>query len=354
MGKDISDTDVISIKELFLTIKSYLMEIVKKWWVIALIALPMCLYFWKKTTSIPIKYSASLRYVVEGSGGSMGGLGGLLGSFGIGGGSKNGINPFQVLEVTKSRGILDKVLLDTSSYNSELIINNIISEYKLDEKWAENNPERLGYRFTTNDVSQFTDLDNAYYKAVLGKVLGSAKNRSEALLIPSQHDEFGIYKIFSSTVNENLSIDIAKKTYENVKEFYEEGMLENQRNTRDILELKKDSLKAVIDSKAYQLAQVRDRSRGAVSLTLAADESKIQREIAGLSLAYQEVYKSFEVADYTFKNNQPFFATIDVPFKPLTMSAQSLLINLAMALILSGILGSILICGNKLIRDNLS
>ena len=316
MKNSSNSSDTITLKEIVYTTKEFVSEIIRKWWVIAMIAIPLVVYFAYKTNTTPVKYNATLRYVVEGNGGGSGGLGGLLGSFGFGGSSGGSINQWKILEVTKSRAIMDQVLLDTSDYNQKLVINNIIEEYKLDEKWAENMPELLGYRFKTNNIAEFTDIDRSRYKVIIGKMLGSAKNRSEALLVTSLHDEFGIYTLFSTTTNEDLCL-------------------------------------GVINARNLQLANMIDRSRGAVSKSLEARQRDISTEILGLKMAYQEVYKSFELSDYNYKNSQPYFVPIDMPYKPLTPMAQSMIITILKALVLSGIIGVILIVLNKLIKDAL-
>lgn len=351
MEKEVSNKDEISLKDILLVIKSYFFEICRKWWVIALLSIPFAAYFGYKAYSTPVKYSAQLRYVVEGSGDSGGGLGSLLGSFGLGGSTGGVINPHKVLEVTKSITIMDQVLLDTSSYNQELVINNIISEYKLDELWSKNNPELAGFRFEKSDINEFDEFERSRFKSVVGKVLGSARNRSEALLVTSLNDEYGIFSINSTTVNESLSLDLCTKTYDYLKRFFEEGLLENQKITRDILELKRDSLKSVIFAKSNQLARMQDRSRGAVSKIINAEEMQISNEVSGLSVAYQEAYKRFELADYSYRNNKPYFVTIDLPFTPLSRSAQSLIISLIIGVILAVFVGSILIVLRKVIKD---
>lgn len=342
--------DNISLKDIILGFKKYFFEIVRKWWIILLLAIPLALYFGYKAINTSVTYSANNRFVIEGNdGGGLAGLGGLLGSFGIGKPSKT--NPYKILEIALSTTILNEVLLDTITSKNNLLANEIIEKYELDKLWTENNPNFENFRFKTNDRSKWEVLDHKAYKRVIKFAIGTRKDRSNALYRIEINEDSGIYSIKCKTIDPEMSYFFSNTVFEKLKYHFENKTLEAQFQTKELLKDKKDSLNAIIDIRSRELALFEDRNRGLISSTATIKKNKILTEISGLSEAYQEAFKNYELADFSYNDNKPYFMLIDKSLLPLTGIGGSLIRNILIAIILAGFLGVLFIVLRRIYLD---
>jgi hypothetical protein len=333
----IDTEDNITLKDIIHTVKKYIFEVIRLWWVIALIAIPMSMFMAYKAIYKPITYTANNRFIIEGnSSGSLGGLGGILGSF-IGSDKK--INAHQILEVARSSAILDEVLLDTMPGTKKMVANEILEKYELDKIWMEINPKFENFRFKTTDKSKWERLDQKAYKKLINFTIGSRRNRGNAIYRVIVDDDSGIYSISCVTIDHNISYHLSNSIFFNLKYFFEEKVLKTQFQTRELLKTKRDSLKNLIDIKSRELAQFEDSNRNSILSSSSITKGKILNEIGGLSIAYQEIFKNYEIADFSYKDKKPYFMLIDTPMIPLSPVGGVLLLNLIIALILAGIIG---------------
>lgn len=344
--------DEISLKELILKINEYWREIWNNKWLIALFIIPCIAGFIVHAMTKKPVYVATLRFIVEGeSGASFGGLGGLLGQFGFrGGGGKS--NPLQMVEVAKSPDILKDVLfVRVPERNNDFVANIVIQEYELDRKWKKRFPELEGFRFRHGDTDSFDVNETRAFLSVMGKVLGPKKKPQKALNSVSFNEDTGIFTISSKTESEAVSIALCEQTYETLKVFYEEKILANQKQTRDLLKEKVDSLNALLEQKQLALARFQDSSLGLISREVGVRRDILTKEISALSLAMGEAIKSFELADYAYKDRKPLFLAIDRPLPPITPEEASKLIAIIKGLFLGSFLGAGFVLARKIIKD---
>lgn len=343
----------ITLKEVLLTLKEYWFALWRNWLLILLIALPFVAYFYYKAVSTPVTYGAEVRFIIEGqSGNSFGGLGGLLGSFGLRG-NDGKTNPFKILEVAKSNVMVGDLIFSKSEFDSTLIANKIIELYKFDEKWKENHPQLVGLRFSNTDIENLPSKYRSAFLSVVAKTIGTKQSREDALLKISLSEENGIFAINARTEEESLSLDLANQFYEKIKFFFEEQVLVDQKKTRDLLKTKADSINSLMSSKMLEIARFDDRSIGLISKEREYAKTKKMVEIQGLSAAYAEALKTYELADYKYKDQKPLFLTIDKPYAPLLPFAIMPLLNIFIGLILGIMVGVTFVIGRKIVQDAL-
>ena len=338
----------ISVGEIIGRIKVYFFEVLRLWWVVLIFCTIFCAYFVNKHLNTPTKFAAELKFIVEGDGGSSGMIGGLLGQFGIKRSGKN--NPYKILEVARSNRVCKKLLV--SELDNEKIGNKIVEYYKLREHWAEdNNQPMVDYRF--KDTLALGDpIERLVFKAVKGKIWGSSQNPEEALLSISFDEDKGIYLILSRTVDENLSLKLATQLFEEVKQFFENDILENQRKTLNILKSKVDSLQTLRDNKNYDIAVFEDTHRYSIDKVNSSKKLSMLQDLQAINLAYGEIVKNYEMADISLKDNQSLFMTIDYPISPLTPQPSSLVLALILGLFFGGLTSLIIIIVRKTIIDS--
>lgn len=342
--------DEITLKQLVLKVKEYFFEVLKNWWLVALICLPFLVYFLYHHYNFQSRYAATTRYIVEGSSNS-GGISGLLGQFGIRRDSKT--NPYKIMEVGRSANILRKVLFDKTS--GDYIANRILEVYDFDAQWKEGpTPEMAGFRFKNAEVKKSDTTENLVLNMLFGRMVGSEENREEAIVSIDYNEESGVFSQTASTPDQQLSLDIMEQHYNAVKLFFEEEAVFAQASTVKILKQKADSLQYLINAKAYAAAGIQDRSLGLLSATPAVRGERLQREVAALSTALGEVLRSYEIADINLKDIKPTFLQIDSSLPPLNASRSSLLKSLFKACLFGGVLAVIFIIGRSALREALS
>jgi uncharacterized protein involved in exopolysaccharide biosynthesis len=106
--------DEITLKELILKIQEYWQEILKNWKLIFLIIIPFVAFFLIKAFLTPATYSAQLTFMVneDEGGGGFGGVSAILGQFGFGGGGQSSYNLDKILELSRSRKIIQMALFE--------------------------------------------------------------------------------------------------------------------------------------------------------------------------------------------------------------------------------------------------
>jgi len=354
MNKDNSQSswekDEVSLKELILKAKEYWIEVLKNWWLIILFSIPLIAFFVWKTYTTPRKYHAEIRFIVEGEGGGgLSGLGGLLGSFGL---RKPGsTNPFKIIEVAKSKRLISEVLFQKDDRDS-FLINKIIRKYKLDDLWKKRYPEMEGFQFKSSDWKDKDIYERVAFLSTYSRVVGPLKNETPLCSI-GINDEEGIFDINVITEDEDISLALASNLFASVKYFFEEKVLEDQKSTRDLLKEKSDSLKGLVNYKVKSLARFEDQNRGLVKYESKIQKERIALEIQGLSTAYTESIKNYEIADYTYRDTKPFFLIIDNPVQPLPIIREKLISNVIMGAFLGGFLGVVFVFFKKVYRDTM-
>jgi uncharacterized protein involved in exopolysaccharide biosynthesis len=348
MENQINNNDEISLKEIVLKVKEYVQEIKNNWLKIILFTIPFIAYFGYISKTTPAVYFASTKFFLEGDGGNSG-LGGLLGQIGLKTGSgKN--NPYQILEVANSKLLLSEVLFSKMESDNDFVANHIIDVYGLDEKWAENNPDYVDFKFSEIDLEKMTNLERSALLLVNYFVINGNKQYN-ALRSISFDDEKAYYEIYTSTINEELSYVLNNATYQKLKYYFEEKTVKKHKETRDLLKIKVDSLNQLVTNKMYQLGRFGDSFRGLVSLEKETQREILQREITGLSMAQVEAYKTYELADYNYRSQQSQFMLIDKPIRPIMPIGQSLEINLLKGIIISLLLSFSFIILRKIYKD---
>ena len=342
-------SDEMSMKEIILLIQGYWKELWRKWWLIGLITILPLGYFIYKTFTTPPMYDAEIRFIVEGEGGSgLGALGGLLGTFGLK--KPGGTNPYKILEVGISKRVVGEILFKKSR-NNKFLANNILDIYELPERWSEKKPEFKDFQFKHDSIPVYNETERKAFLRVYRKMVASPKNRAEALYTVSLDEEKAIFSIHGHTEDEALSIELVNNGYDHLKVFFEEKILEDQKQTRDLLKEKADSIEYLINSKSRALAIFEDRNRGTILRESEVERDKLLLEIRGLTTAFTEAIKSFEYADYSYRDSKPLFLKIDSPIEPLDADDESLIFNIILGLFVGIFLGALFVIFRKMYRD---
>jgi hypothetical protein len=352
LEKQYLEEDEITLKELILKVQEYFWEVVRNWKWVVLITIPFILLFLYQAISTPVTYHSELTFMVnEDDGGGIGGVSAILGQFGFAGGGKGKNNLDKILELAKSRIIVQQVIFDSISVNgrTDYLGNHVIRLYKFHEKWADDTTGLKEFTFVDSDLS--TRQEKRALKSVYSKIIGGEKVKG--IFSSKYSKDTGIMQFNAKTVSEELSIELCNILYEYLSSFYVSRTVEKQQQTFDVMLQKVDSVKKIMSSAEYQLADFLDQNRGLYTAKAKRRELELQRDVRLFNEMYAVTLKNFEIADFSLKNKTPFIQLIDEPISPLEPKGESIIKNLIIGSFLGGFIAIFFVLSRKIYNDTM-
>ena len=290
----------------------------------------------------------------DGGGGGLGGAAAILGQFGLGGGGGGKYNLDKIVELAKSRRIIQNALLDTIIIEGkkDLLANHLINIYQFQEDWVGDSLLQ-GFYFTEDTIEETDLAENAVMKSLQGQVIGDAGKGVEGLISVGYGEDTNIFKLTCSSFNEILSISLAKKLYQELSDFYITESIEKPRQTFDLLRVRADSALLALNIAERTLARLGDRSGGILMREERLSQDRLSRNVQILTLMYGEILKNKETSEFLLKTKTPFFQIIDVPVRPIKSNRKSNMKEILIGAFFGGFLGIGLFLGRKVFRDAL-
>jgi len=329
MEKENKYSEEITLREFILKIREYFYFLWgKKLWII-LAGLVGVLIGFVVALRSPVTYAAELTYMVnEDEGNTFGGAGAILSQFGLNGGASSEYNLDKIVALSKSRRILEKVLLDSTIIDGapDLLANHLIRSLQLHDEWIESDNEELhGFYFPSDKLNTFTRTAKSAFKRVFSEVVGREKKKG--IVSSGYSDDTGILRLSATTEHEDISIVIAEKLYVELAEYYVHQSTEKKRETVMQLNAKVDSINGVLQRAEYKLAQFQDRSLGVGQRRDQLEQGRLNREVQVLTIMYGEALKNRETAAFILESSTPFFQLVDGVMGPLKGRRMSKLIT---------------------------
>lgn len=311
--------DEITLKELLLKAKEWYTYLLSQWKMIVLAGsigalLGLGYSFYKK----PI-YTASLTYAVE-DGKASGGLGGALGlasSFGLdlGGSSGGAFSGSNLMELFKSRAMVEQTLLAPVTQNNKII--SLAEMYIQDKKWRgnwEEKPKLKVLKFLPNaDKTKFTrDQDS-----IFGEIYNDLSKN--ALTIEQKDKKVAIGTITLKGTNEYFAQQFTLALTNTVTDFYIETKSKRAKENMDILVRQTDSIRGELNGAITGVAVANDNTFG---LNPALNVKRVpsarrQVDVQANTAILTEIVKQAELAKVTLRKETPLIQIIDQPILPL-------------------------------------
>jgi hypothetical protein len=316
MQEPINNTDEISLKELIQKAGEWFAFFKSKWKTIFLAGiigglLGLGYSFTKKTI-----YTAKLSFALEEKGNMSGsGLASVAAQFGLGGigGSEGGVfSGGNMIELLKSRFLIEKTLLTTVTINgkSDLLLNRYIRFNKLDKKWAKKK-HLSNLKFTNADRTKFTLQQDS----VLGIIsMGLMKNN---IAVAQQDKKLSIINVVFASTDEIFAKVFSEKLIETVTDFYIETKTKKSRGNVMLLQNRADSVQRELNAALYGRAQFGDQNMGLIRQQAAVPKLKQEMRVQMLGTLYGELVKNLEFAKLTLMREEPLVQIIDQPILPL-------------------------------------
>jgi hypothetical protein len=280
-------------------------------------------------------YAASTTFILEEKSATGGGLAGIasqvgldLGSLGSGSSLFTGDN---ILDIIKSRVIIEKVLLTPISGNSGKTLADLYLEFSgMGEKLPA--PVSFASPSVTHTVYQDSVLYVMYDQIAKKNVSVDRLNKKGS-----------IFKIITVSQNQVFSKNFAERLLKETTTYYVNVKTSTAAANVKRLQARGDSLLRVLNAKSYNAAsfQILDPNVAFKSMSVPAEVSSRDKSI--VFSIYAEVTKNLEMSRIALVSQTPVIQLLDVPKYPLMDDRKSYLF-LGLVGFIAGIFAAILLC----------
>lgn len=258
-----------------------------------------------------IIYKADLVFVtVEPDKGSLGKLSSLGSQFGFdfGGGNSGAFGGDNLLELMKSRQLVEQTLFDSLIYNG---VSYRLLEFYLrrDSMDTSKTP-----KVDLNNIVRREDCgfrQDSLLKVVYKRICEKNLN------IVSQDKDLAFKRVTFTDLDPVFAKNFVERLTDNVTNYYLETKTRQSRANIRMLELKADSVGRVLQSKMLSAALQRDQNQFLTNSTGAVSMVKQQIEVQLLTTMYGEVVKNLELSKTMAAMSEPLIQIIDRPRFPL-------------------------------------
>lgn len=311
-------TDEITLKELLLKLGDWYRYLLSKWIVILVcVSLGGISGFTYSYLQKP-EYTATTTFVLEDSdsGGGLGQYAGLASIAGIDlGGNSGGIfKGDNLLELYKSRKMIEKTLLSEVVYGSkrQLLVDRYIDFNKLKESWS-NDPRLQTLQFNLPE-NGFTRLQDSVLKTIVEDI------NTNYLAVAKPDKALSIIKADVRAKDEFFAKFFNEKIVQNVNDFYVQTKTKKSLDNVSILQKKVDSVRAVMNGAIYAAATVADATPNLnltrqIQRTAPVQRSQFSAETNKAILS--TLVQNLEMSKLSLLKEAPLIQVIDEPVFPL-------------------------------------
>lgn len=285
-------------------------------------------------------YAASTTFILEEKSASGGGLAGLasqvgldLGSLGSGSSLFTGDN---ILDIIKSRVIIEKVLMTPISGNSGKTLADLYLEFS---GLGERLPAPVS--FAIPDASIVAPAHTVYQDSVLYVMYEQIAKKNVS--VDRLNKKGSIFKIVTVSQNQVFSKNFAERLLKETTTYYVNVKTSTAAANVKRLQARGDSLLRVLNAKSYNAAsfQILDPNVAFKSMSVPAEVSSRDKSI--VFSIYAEVTKNLEMSRIALVSQTPVIQLLDVPKFPLMDDRKSYLF-LGFAGLMAGLFVGIFLC----------
>ncbi|MBR0502983.1 MAG: hypothetical protein IJJ77_07040 [Paludibacteraceae bacterium] len=334
----------VSLGEVLSYIKKYWNHLWKKKWMVVaagiICAVLGYIYVYNKT----IKYSANYVFTVGGDTPTTAGLS-ITSLLGMGGGSMNAFSGDNVLELLKSRNMIENTLLSPCEYQGDTIT---FMEYLLicdsvRVKCAEGKIDASDEKQTSIcDISYPYGQDRKSFTRAQDSILMivSSGMIKENIFVSRRDKKLSYMEYLYTYPNEEFAMRFSAAHLKTVADFYTETKTSLSRKNLESFQQKADSVRRELDKTIAKSSAFYDGHRNASGSFVTAQLKKYEIDIQVLTTTYQEIEKNIKVLELDLARETPLIQIIDEPFYPLPNDKMRKL----KGFIMGGFLGGFLSC----------
>ena len=285
-------------------------------------------------------YAASTTFILEEKSANGGGLAGLasqvgldLGSLGSGSSLFTGDN---ILDIIKSRVIIEKVLMTPISGNSGKTLADLYLEFS---GLGERLPAPVSFAIPAASV--VAPAHSVYQDSVLYVMYEQIAKKNVS--VDRLNKKGSIFKIVTVSQNQVFSKNFAERLLKETTTYYVNVKTSTAAANVKRLQARGDSLLRVLNAKSYNAAsfQILDPNVAFKSMSVPAEVSSRDKSI--VFSIYAEVTKNLEMSRIALVSQTPVIQLLDVPKFPL-MDDRKSYVFLGFAGLLGGLLVGFFLC----------
>ena len=342
--------DELTLKELILAIRDYTRYFLRKWyWFVVGAAVVGGLFFYKSYTA-PVTYTAPLTFLLNDNKDRSLSGGALLGNLGLGPTDPGGGVAAKLLELGKSRRVLQRVLFDSTTVAGEtkMIADHLINVLNYHEAWEEN--EALAGFYYNGRIPAADDRTG---NQVLKTLVRQLTMKEGGIMTVDLDLNTSVFTITANTASPELSIALVEKLYAQLTEYFITASVSDKQASVAQLTQRADSVRSALIGVEARLARFQDRSARIPLAQESVRGQTLQREAIILNSMYVEIIKNREAAAFLLANEKPGFELVDGPLEPLGARRENWKAKLIIGLTIGGLLAGGILFLNKLIRDTM-
>lgn len=355
-NQNTSSDDEISLKELILKIREWYRYLLSKWvTIIGFGILGGILGFAYAYTKKPI-YTATTTFVLEEGekGGGLGQYAGLASMVGIdlGGGGGGIFQGDNILELYKSRTMIEKTLLTEVDYQGkkQLLIDRYIDFNKLREGWAKK-PELAKLSFSSI-VNRLSSAEQRLRDSVMGVIVNDINKNYLSVVKPDK--KLSIINAQVKAQDEFFAKAFDEQIVKNVNDFYVQTKTKKSLVNIAILKQKTDSVRAVMNGAIYSAAAVVDATPNLnptrqVQRVAPMQKSQFTAETNKAILG--ELVKNLEMSKMALLKETPLIQVVDEPVLPLENDRLGKIKSVFTGMLFFSFLFSFFLLVKKVIKD---
>jgi uncharacterized protein involved in exopolysaccharide biosynthesis len=335
------DNDEISLKELIQKIQEWIAYLKTQWkLIIGIAALGGIIGFVYASFQKP-NYLATTTFVLEedkGGGGGLGGAMGLASSFGfdLGGGGGGLFTSSNIIELMKSRLVVEKTLLNPVQVAGKEIslADYYIQVNELKEGWAKK-PALANINFPINvDRTKFSLEQDSILNGISS---GLTKNN---LTIAQKDKKVSIISLTVKTESELFSKLFCEQLLKETSDFYIETKSKKSRLNVDLLQHQADSIRSELNGAITGVAAASDN---VYNLNPAYNVKKTpstrrQVDVQANTAILTQLVAQLEMSKVSLRKETPLVQLIDRPILPLEKDK----VGRLKSLVIGGFLGGFL------------
>lgn len=262
-------------------------------------------------------YTAMTTFVLDdgGGGGGLGQYAGLASMVGVdlgGGGGGSGIfSGDNILELYKSRSMIQKAILHKATFEGkdQILIERYIDFNKLWDKWDEPRIKDLSFA----DSANFTILQDSVISEVVKKI------NKESLSVAKPDKKLSIIKVAYTSKDEFFAKVFTERIVSTVNEFFVQTKTKKAIENVAILQRQADSVKAVMNGAIFASASTVDATPNLnpTRQVLRAPIQRSQFNAEANKAILTELVKNLELSKISLRKETPLIQVIDKPVLPL-------------------------------------
>lgn len=280
--------------------------VLRRWWlflIVGVVAGVAGIYY--ASLQQPI-YKSRLTFALD-DGGSSGnsGIASLASQFGLNvGGSKEIFAGDNILEIMKSRRIIENVLLSTDTFNNKPYS---LAEFYLEKSgsFKKKDPSKNIHFPAGIQQSQLNYQQDSVLKILYGQF--SAEN----IMATKPDRKLNIFEVNVTSPNELFTKVFTDRLVASTNSFYTEIRTKKAKETLQILENRVASMKGNLSASISGRASVQDANLNPAFEAAQVPALKQQANIQAYGGAFSEMFKNLEMARFQYLNEIPLMQVID-------------------------------------------